>query len=128
MYPSGLCLVMESLCGFRPEISDRVVQRPRISHDIVLRRLQTDREGEEAVAESSPGYIPVCSATLQTVRYAVQEGLPALATELLGVDNTLHGGLLFPGHGADGRSQYYVDACSTHLPETLCSHIQISWN
>ena len=99
MYPSGLCLVMESLCGFRPEISDRVVQSPRISHDIVLCRLQTVQEGEEAVAESSPGYIPARSVTLQTVRYAVQQGLPALATELLGVDNTLHGGLLSPGMG-----------------------------
>jgi hypothetical protein len=75
---------MESLCGFRPEISDRTVKSPRTSHDIVSFRLQTVQEGEEVVTESSPVYIPARSVTLQTVRCAVREGLPPRTTELLG--------------------------------------------
>src|SRR5271165_7221836 len=50
IYPSGLCRVMESLCGFGPEIPDRVVQSPGKSPDIVLCLLQTVQEGEELVA------------------------------------------------------------------------------
>jgi hypothetical protein len=49
MYPSGLCRVMESLCRFRSEISDRVVQSLETSPDIVLCPLQTVQEGEESV-------------------------------------------------------------------------------
>jgi hypothetical protein len=57
----------ESLCGSGSEILDRVVQSLRTSPDIVFCRLQIVQE-----------------VTLETVRYVLQEGLPALATELLG--------------------------------------------
>src|ERR1700756_3394653 len=49
MYHSGLCRVMEILCRFRSEISDRVVQSLETSPDIVLCPLQTVQEGEESV-------------------------------------------------------------------------------
>jgi hypothetical protein len=54
------------------DFRDRVVQSPRTSPDIVLCRLQTVQECEESVAESSPGYIPAPSVTLQMVRYVLQ--------------------------------------------------------
>src|SRR6516165_5892364 len=50
IYPSGLCRVMESLCGFGSEISDRVLRSSRTLRDIVLCRLQTGQEGEKSVA------------------------------------------------------------------------------
>jgi hypothetical protein len=65
IYPSGLCLVMESLRGFGSEISDRVVQNPRTSRDVVLCRLQAVQKGGESIAESSRGYIAAHSVTLQ---------------------------------------------------------------
>jgi hypothetical protein len=74
---------MESLRGFGSEISDRVVQSPRTSRDIVLCGLQVVQKGGESIAESSPGYIAAHSVTLQTVRLVLQKTLPALATELL---------------------------------------------
>ena len=84
IYPSGLCLVMESLRGFGSEISDRVVQNPRTSRDIVLCRLQAVQKRGESIAESSPGYIAAHSVTSQTVRDVLQKSLPALAIGLLG--------------------------------------------
>jgi hypothetical protein len=58
IYPSGLCRVMESFCGFDSEIPDRFVQSPSKSRDIVLSLLQTLQEGEESFAESGPGHFP----------------------------------------------------------------------
>jgi hypothetical protein len=39
-HPPRLCLVVESFCGFRPEIPDRLVQSASKSRDIVLCLLQ----------------------------------------------------------------------------------------
>ena len=90
---------MESLRGFGSEISDRVVQNPRTSRDIVLCRLQAVQKRGESIAESSPGYIAARSVTSQTVRDVLQKSLPALTIELLGCRNILHAGLLSPAWG-----------------------------
>src|ERR1700736_5203917 len=55
IYPSGLCLVMESFCGFSPEIPDRLVQSPSKSRDIVLYLLQTLREARSRSLNRAQG-------------------------------------------------------------------------
>ena len=99
IYPSGLCLVVERLCEFGSKISDRVVQSPQTSRDIVSCRQQAVQESEESVAESSPVYFAAHSVTLQTADICRKRTFRRSRENYSVVDDTLQGKLLSPSMG-----------------------------
>ena len=107
---------MERLCAFGSEISDRVVQSPRPSRDIVLCRLQAIQEAEESVAESGTVYIAAHSVTLQMADMCCKRTSRRLRQNYSVVDDRLHGGLLSPSMGLMGMSQNYVAVASRIVP------------